>query len=258
MVTAIAMGVMFTMVLMAMSDSFANMQNLMAFIDIPSAQIVIFSTIAGGFASYPLKRMMGLPSVIMKILAADKGDPTATIKLLVEFAEKARKEGILALEGNVARVTDDFLKRGIQLAVDGTDPGLIRDILKTDISGIESRHEENASLLEYLAALAPAMGMIGTFVGLVLMLGQMSDISTLGPNMAIAVLTSVYGALMANCLFNPMARILKAKSKGEILIKNIMVEGIMSIQAGDNPRIVEQKLAACLDPMSRIKAIKKR
>jgi chemotaxis protein MotA len=109
-----------------------------------------------------------------------------------------------------------------------------------------------------MSALAPAMGMIGTFVGLVLMLGNLTDIESLGPNMAIAIITSLYGAIMANCVFTPLANALGEKTKKELLIKNVMIEGIMSIVAGDNPRIVEQKLAACLDPVNRIKVIKQR
>ena len=251
MTTIIGVSIMVIMIGMAMGT-------IGPFLDLPSAQIVIFSTIAGGFASFPLSTILRLPSIVSKVVSNDKTDPIATIKLLVEFSEKARREGILSLDSSTDKIADQFLKTGIQLAVDGMEPEPIRDILKTNISAIEARHEDNLKIFEYMGALAPAMGMIGTFVGLVLMLGQMSDISTLGPNMAIAVLTSLYGAIIANCICGPITNILTEKSKAEILIKNIMVEGIMSIQAGDNPRIVEQKLASCLDPVSRVKVVRQR
>jgi len=253
--TILGMGVMLTLVALACGLLEGTM---LAFVDIPSIQIVILGTFAGGFASFPLSRTIKLPSVLAKAFFIEKVDPVTTIKLLVEFAEKARKEGILALEGSANKVKDEFLRRGLNLAVDGTEAGLIRDILKTDISGIQARHEDNTKIFEFMAGLAPAMGMIGTFVGLVLMLGNLSDLETLGPNMAVAIITSFYGALLANCIFGPIASTLVEKSKDEVLLKNIMVEGIMSIVAGDNPRIVEQKLAACLDPVSRTKVIKQR
>jgi chemotaxis protein MotA len=230
-----------------------------AFIDIPSIQIVILGTLAGAFASFPLSTTSKIPTIFMIAIGGKKGtDPIETIKMLVGFAEKARKEGILGLESAADKISDEFLRKGINLAVDGTEPELIRKIMKTDILGIESRHAKNIELWDYMGGLAPAMGMIGTFVGLVLMLGNLSDIESLGPNMAIAIITSFYGAALANCICFPMMNTLQKKSNEEIMIKNIMVEGIMAIQAGDNPRIVEQKLAAALDPVSRTKVIKKR
>jgi len=255
--TIIGCAVMLILVLMAMMGT-TGPSALGAFFDIPSVQIVVLGTLAGGFASFPLQKTLKLPSVFGQVIAGEKGDPLGTIKVLVDFAEKARKEGILALEAGANKVSDEFLKRGLNLAVDGTEAGLIRDIMKTELSGIETRHDDYVKLFEYMSGLAPAMGMLGTFVGLILMLGNLSDIASLGPNMAVAIITSFYGALMANCIFNPIANTLAEKTKKELLIKNIMIEGIMSIVAGDNPRIVEQKLAACLDPVNRTKVLKQR
>jgi len=230
-----------------------------AFVDIPSIQIVILGTIAGAFASFPMSVISKIPTAIMIAIGNKKGtDAVETIKLIVSFAEKARKEGILGLESAADKISDEFLKKGINLAVDGTEPELIRKILRTDIMGIESRHGKNIAIWDYMGGLAPAMGMIGTFVGLVLMLGNLTDIESLGPNMAVAIITSFYGGMIANCVCYPMMNTLQKKSDEEIMIKNIMVEGIMAIQAGDNPRIVEQKLAAALDPVSRTKVVKQR
>jgi chemotaxis protein MotA len=233
-------------------------EHLNAFIDIPSIQIVVIGTLAGAFASFPLKTLVSLPGVIVKAFTNDKADIVKTIKMLVEFAEKARKEGILALEGPANKVSDEFLKKGLQLAVDGTEPDLIRDILETDISCIEERHAAGAAVFSYMASLAPSMGMLGTLIGLIMMLGNLSDIASVGPNMAVALITTFYGSLMANCFCTPVANTLEKKSAEESMSKSLMVEGIMSIQAGDNPRIVEQKLAAYLSPVSRTKVIKVR
>jgi len=230
-----------------------GLDSLASFIDIPSIQIVILGTIAGGFASFPLSTTSKIPTIIMIALSSKKNDPIGIIKLLIQFAEKARKEGILGLESSEDKITDEFLKKGIRLAVDGTEPELITRILKTDIIGIEARHAKNIAVWDYMGGLAPAMGMLGTFVGLILMLGNLTDVASLGPSMAVAIVTSFYGSLIANLVCYPMVQVLTKKSEEEIMMKNIMVEGIMAIQAGDNPRIVEQKLAAALDPISRTK-----
>ena len=142
-----------------------------------------------------------------------------TIRQLVEFAEQARREGILALEARAADIKDDFLKKGIQLAVDGTEPELIKDILSTDISFTESRHEEGAKIFDFLATMGPSFGMIGTLIGLVMMLGNMSDVSSIGPNMAVALITTFYGSMLANCICLPIVDSEFASQK-EIMIKN--------------------------------------
>lgn len=254
------LGVIIMWILVALAcTAGGGVSQFAAFIDIPSIQIVILGTFAGAFASFPLSTTTKIPTILMVAISSRKNtNPIETIKLLVSFAEKARKEGILGLESAADKISDEFLKKGINLAVDGTEPELIRKILKTDILGIETRHAKNIAVWDYMAGLAPAMGMIGTFVGLVLMLGNLSDIASLGPNMAVAIITSFYGAMLANCVCFPMVHVLEKKSAEEIMVKNIMVEGIMAIQAGDNPRIVEQKLAAALDPISRTKVIRQR
>jgi chemotaxis protein MotA len=232
--------------------------NLNSFIDIPSIQIVVLGTISGAFASFPMKTIAKLPSVTVKAFTNEKSDPVMVIKQIVDFAEKARKEGILALEGPVNKVQDEFMKKGLMLAVDGTEPDLIRDILETDIGCIEERHAMGSAVYSYMASLAPAMGMLGTLVGLVLMLGNLSDIASVGPNMAVALITTFYGSLLANCVCTPIANSLEKKNAEEALSKSLMVEGIMAISAGDNPRIVEQKLSTYLPPLIRSKVIKAR
>ena len=222
-----------------------------AFIDVPSMMIVIGGTIGATFISYPLKDVIGVVGVIKNTFLFKPQDPVAVIAQLVEFAQIARKEGILALEGKVEEIDDPFFKKAIQLAVDGTEPEVMRDILETEIAFIEDRHKSGAAMMEFMAALAPAFGMIGTLIGLVQMLRTMNDPSTIGPAMAVALITTFYGAVLANVLFSPFSNKLKVRSSEEILVKDIILAGILSIQAGDNPRILEQKLHAYIPPKLR-------
>jgi len=230
--------------------------NLGPFIDMPSVYIVVGGTVASILIAYPLKKVLGIIGVIKNVFLIKNSSPTETIKLLVGFAEQARREGILALEARSQEITDPFLKKGIQLAVDGTEPDLIKDILTTEISFIEARHKYSITILEFGATIAPAFGMIGTLLGLVLMLGNMSDPDSIGPNMAVALITTLYGSLIANTICTPMAAKLGGYSSEEILTKELMLEGIMSLQSGDNPRIVEQKLTAFIAPGLRAAIIK--
>ncbi len=232
----------YVLIMMGMGFNFA------AFIDIPSVQIVLGGTIAVIFVSHPLGRVLGVMGILKNAFLVKVLTPGQTITQLVGFAEQARREGILALEARSQEIDDDFLKKGIQLAVDGTEPDLIKDILSTEISFIEQRHKFGVNMLELAGSLAPAFGMIGTLVGLILMLGNMSDTASIGPNMAVALLTTMYGSIMANTIFIPLAAKLKIYSNAEVLVKELMLEGIMSLQSGDNPRIVEQKLTAFIEP----------
>ncbi len=225
--------------------------NLASFVDIPSLQIVVIGTLAALFIAFPASSMLGFVSVFKVAIGGDSVNPADTIKTLVQFSEQARREGILALENSAQALDDEFLKKGIGLAVDGTEPDTIRDILGTEMSYIEERHKVGVEILELAGTLAPAMGMIGTLVGLILMLGNMSDVDSIGPNMAVALITTMYGSMVANTFCIPIANHLKQKSAKELMLKQLMLEGIMSLQTGDNPRIVEQKLAAFIDPASR-------
>jgi chemotaxis protein MotA len=225
------------------------------FIDIPSMAIVVGGTSAAIFVSYPPSMVKGVFGIIKNALTPQVQPVVETIKLITSFAEQARREGILSLEARTEEVQDEFLKKGIQLAVDGTEPDLIKDILTTEIEFIEERHDINRGILDSVADLGPAFGMIGTLVGLVLMLANMSDPANIGPAMAIALLTTLYGAIIANVFFIPFSFKLKVYSKREIEMKNMMLEGIMSLQSGDNPRIVEWKLTAFVDPVTRLQFV---
>jgi len=221
------------------------------FVDVKSLMIVAGGTIASTLISFPVSRVLGVMQVVKNAFLQKNLAPNATIENLVAFAEKARREGILSLENALEEVDDEFLKSGIRLAVDGVEPELIKDILDTELAFIEDRHKIGQSIFSTMGLYCPAFGMIGTLIGLILMLQQMEDPSAIGPGMALALLTTLYGAVMANVVFLPIAGKLRNRTAEEILIKEITIEGIMSIQSGDNPRIVKQKLQAFLSPQLR-------
>jgi chemotaxis protein MotA len=173
------------------------------------------------------------------------------IPTLVEFSGKARRDGILALETVTKDLPDKFLSKGIQLAVDGLEPRAITDILEKEIEYIEERHGKGSETFLTMGTISPSMGLIGTLVGLVQMLQNLSDPSSIGPAMAVALLTTFYGAILANMLFIPVAGKLKARNKEEILGMRLMLEGILSISTGDNPRTLEAKLEAFIPPGQR-------
>jgi chemotaxis protein MotA len=178
-------------------------------------------------------------------------EPGKLIDKIVDFANVARREGILALESHANEAGDEFLEKSVQLAIDGTAPELIKDILTTELAFMEDRHAMGQSILLAAGAFSPAFGMIGTLIGLVQMLATLDDPSTIGGSMAVALLTTLYGAVLANVLFLPCAGKLKVRTGGELLAKEIIIEGILSIQSGENPRLVEQKLKAFIAPSLR-------
>ncbi len=227
------------------------------FIDIPSMGIVIGGTFAAIFVAYPVAHIKNISGILKNVFSHQALDKVAVIKQIVDFAEQARREGILCLEARAQEVKDEFLKKGIQLAVDGTEPELLKDILQTEVGFLEERHSNNATLMGDIAALCPAFGMIGTLVGLVLMLANMSDPNSIGPAMAVALITTLYGAIIANLFFTPFETKLKQYSQEELQLKTLMLEGIMSLQSGDNPKIVQWKLESFVDPATRLKLNKK-
>ncbi len=221
------------------------------FVDIPSMLIVVGGTFAVVLVNFPLQWVLGVFGVVKNAFFTKPVSPLDTVSTLVSFAERARREGILALEGSMDEIDDEFIKSGLRLAVDGVEPELIKDILQTELAFIEDRHRNGQSILAYMGTASPALGMIGTLIGLVKMLQNLSDPNAIGPSMAIALLTTLYGALMANLAFIPLSGKLKTRTQEEILLKEVAIEGVMSIQSGDNPRILEQKLLAFLSPSIR-------
>ncbi|MFQ3621645.1 MAG: MotA/TolQ/ExbB proton channel family protein, partial [Spirochaetales bacterium] len=170
---------------------------------------------------------------------------------VVEFSERARREGLLALEDNLQELDDEFMRKGIQLVVDGTDPEIIKSILYNELNQIQERHATAIKVFEDWGKLAPAFGMIGTLIGLVAMLAKLEDKSSIGSGMAVALITTLYGAILANLILIPIGTKLVDRDKTETLTKEIIIEGILSIQSGDNPRILLEKLIAFLPPAQR-------
>lgn len=183
-----------------------------------------------------------------KVLESNEGE---TIHKIIDLANVARKEGLLQLEEAAADIDDDFLKKGIMLIVDGTDQELVSSILETELDCIEQRHSKIYTFWDNLAAMGPAWGMIGTLIGLINMLKLLDDPSSIGPNMAVALITTLYGSLLANWIAIPIATKLRAKNRMEIMLKEVVCEGILSIQAGENPRVIEEKLKSFLAPSER-------
>lgn len=184
----------------------------------------------------------------MKPIESNEGD---TIHKIIDLANVARKEGLLQLEEAASDINDDFLQKGIMLIVDGTDQELVTSILETELDYIEQRHSKKIAFWDNLAAMGPAWGMIGTLIGLINMLKLLDDPSSIGPNMAVALITTLYGSLLANWLAIPIATKLRAKNRKEIMMKEVVCEGILSIQAGENPRVIEEKLKSFLAPSTR-------
>jgi len=220
--------------------------NVIIFVSVQSALVVLGGTLAGVMISYTFSDLKNIPNLLRVSLQDDKIESDHIIENLVNFAEKARREGLLALEDDAAEMDDEFLKKGVQLIVDGTDPELVRNILETKLTFLQERHAKGRGIFATMGQLAPAFGMIGTLIGLVQMLSQLDDPTQLGSGMAVALITTLYGALMANWIFIPLAKNLEARSAHEVLIKEVIIEGILSIQAGENPRIVKEKLHAFL------------
>lgn len=221
------------------------------FIDVPSLLIVVGGTIGVGLITYPLGAFLGVMNVTMNVFFVRTKEPGAVIPAMVDYASTARRDGILALEGAAKDAEDAFLGKGIQLAVDGLEPRAISAILETEIEYLDERHGRGSVMFQSLGAISPAMGLIGTLVGLVQMLQNLSDPSAIGPAMAVALLTTFYGAILANMIFLPIAGKLKSRHQEEMLGMQIMLEGIISISNGDNPRTIEQKLHSFIAPSER-------
>jgi chemotaxis protein MotA len=218
----------------------------MDFYDAASIFIVIGGVIGSTVISYPLDTLKNLVKIIGNAFKAKKIDLNKDVDMIIDIANVARREGILALEETINNSDDPFLKKGIMLITDGSDPELVRSIMETELSFIKDRHGRGQAVLLQMSAYSPAFGMIGTLIGLINMLTTLSDMDSLGPNMSVALVTTFYGCILANVVFTPLAKKLKAQSDEEYLRKELILEGILSIQDGENPRIIREKLNAFL------------
>ncbi len=223
------------------------------FWDPPSVMITGGGAFAATLISYPLPKFIAGIKSIKFIFKESSFTPRNVIDTIIELANIARKDGLLALEDRANQTDEEFLKKGLLLLVDGTHPDLVKGIIETELTFLEERHKANQAVWDTLGSMGPAWGMIGTLLGLVLLLQKMDDPSTIGPSMAVALLTTFYGSILANLVCIPTVNKLKLRSEQELMMKEIMIEGLLSILAGENPRIIEEKLKAFLAPAMRDK-----
>jgi len=218
----------------------------------PTAAMIVFGgTIGATIVSFSLNEIKTVPKLLTIILSKKLPNEIALIEQIVGLADKVRREGLLYLENQLPQIDDGFMRKGIQLVVDGTDPELVRQILETEIYSIQERHHTGASIFEVAGGYAPTMGIIGTVMGLVHVLGNLESPETLGPSIALAFIATLYGVGSANILWLPIAEKLKNISKKEVMLRELMLDGIISIQAGYNPILIRERLSAFLKPKSR-------
>jgi chemotaxis protein MotA len=239
----IGMGLVFTAIISG--------GGVVLFLDPGSLMIVLGGVAAAILISFPLPVVKSVPGIVAKVFTQKTASPTEILRLIIRYAEVARRDGMLALEEEAEQAPDEFLRKALRLAVDGTDAELIGMILRLELRALENRHKTGQNVLKAGGDFAPAFGMIGTLIGLIQMLQVLDDPSKIGGGMATALVTSFWGAFLANTLFLPLAGKLKQRSSEETMIRRLVIEGITSIQGGDSPRIVKEKLNTFLAPVAR-------
>lgn len=214
------------------------------FVNLESVLIVVGGTIATTLIRFPLSRVLRTFGVVRNAFTSRLDDPYQVLEELVRLARKSRKDGLLSLEDY--QTEDEFLSRGLTLVVDGAEAEALESVLITDIRYLKQRHQQGQDILRSVGEAAPAFGMIGTLIGLVIMLSNMQDVEKLGPAMAVAILTTLYGSIIANLFALPLAKKLEIRSKEENLIRELMLVGLINIAKGENPRMIETVLKAFL------------
>lgn len=229
----------------------SNGASVLDYADLPSALITFGGAFASVMTSHTMQEFLnGLKGLVLAF-KAPVINTTEMIKNIIDLSNVARKEGLLSLEEAATDLEEPFLKKGILLVVDGTDPDLVRAILETELISVEDRHKKVIGFWDMVASMGPAWGMIGTLIGLIAMLEDLNDPSSIGPAMALALITTLYGSLLANWLATPVANKLRVNNAAEMQQKEVMIEGLLSIQAGENPRVIEEKLKSFLAPKDR-------
>jgi len=228
-----------------------GLEELRGFLSLSAIILVAGGALGATILSFPLSVALSLPKLLLKVLMGKTPDPTKVIELISELTRKARKEGVLALEEMIPQIEDRFLREGVQMIVDGLSPEVVKEVLTTEIEATRERHRKGQEFLMTLGSFSPAFGMIGTVMGLVSMLRKLSDPASMGPAIAQAFLTTLYGVIVANIFFIPAANKLRQRSDDEIAIHEMILRGLLALQAGDNPRIVQQKMISHLPPKLR-------
>jgi len=224
---------------------------LTAFLDLPSGLVVVGGAFAAALICFPLSSILKSPGIAMKVFLNRSEDRLALIKSIVTLAETARRDGLLALESKIEEVENPLVKSGLQMAVDGAAPDIVEEVLRTEVASMVARHREGKSIMDQLGRFAPAYGMIGTLMGLIMMLQDMSDPSGIGAGMAVALITTLYGAIVANVFFSPFAEKLGLMSRNEQISMEIAIRGVLAIQSGESPRAIDQKLQTYLPAKQR-------
>ncbi len=221
------------------------------FINVPSMMITIGGSIAAILINFPLSNVISVFSVTRKCFLTALPSTTQTIERFRELSTLARRDGLLALEGELDVIDDEFFKRGLEMVIGGASAEDVETVLSTEVNYIEQRHQTGKKLLDSTAAAAPAFGMIGTLIGLVQMLRTLDDPSQIGVGMATALLTTLYGALIANLFCIPLAGKLETRSQEEVLLRELMIMGLKALVEGHAPRVLEERLQAFLSPSRR-------
>ncbi|MGL6225866.1 MAG: motility protein A [Thermoguttaceae bacterium] len=242
-------GLILGSILLVLSIVIANAP-LKAFVDYPSIVIVIFGACCSVMISFPLGHLVKILPVLKKAFFTSQENVSSVIDQVVSLAESARREGLLSLENRMEEINDPFLKLGVRMAIDGMGADIVESIMRTEQDAVAQRHEEGKALIDAYGKYCPAFGMIGTLVGLIIMLGNMNP-DTIGSGMAVALLTTLYGAVASNFVCLPLADKLAFFSSGELLRKEITIRGVVAIQAGENPRVIKQKLLTFIPPAAR-------
>ncbi len=224
---------------------------LVAFMNAPGLMITLGGSAGAMLINFQLEQVKQVIKILKQVVFEKVQDVGSLGQQFVDLAQKARREGLLALEDDLETIEDPFMRNGLQMVIDGFEPDSIRDIMETEIHTLEQRHQLGQNLFRTWGTLTPAFGMIGTLIGLVQMLGQLDDPEAIGPGMAVALLTTFYGILLANLLFNPIAGKLGIRSDAEVARKEAIVDALLALQAGVNPRILQEKLKAYLSPQER-------
>lgn len=222
--------------------------NLGSFWDFPSVMITLGGSFSALVISFPMKDLMKVPKILKLLVNKPEQDRVKLISVFSEMARKARRDGLLALEDDLQGMEDEFLTSGLQMVVDGIDPDVIQEIMTLKMETTERRHRMGQSIFSKWGELAPAFGMIGTLIGLIVMLADLQDSSAIASGMAVALITTFYGSFLSNLIFIPIASNLAAQTNEEMVSKEMAIEGILEIQAGTNPRILEEKLMTYLSP----------
>ena len=222
-----------------------------AFMNAPGLMITVGGSAGAMLVNFQLEQVKQVIRILKQVVFEKVQDVGSLRQQFVDLAQKARREGLLALEDDLEVIEDPFMRNGLQMVIDGFEPDSIRDIMETEIHTLEQRHQLGQNLFRTWGTLTPAFGMIGTLIGLVQMLGQLDDPEAIGPGMAVALLTTFYGILLANLLFNPIAGKLAIRSDAEVVRKEAIIDALLALQAGVNPRILQEKLKAYLSPQER-------